>query len=283
MAGAGLLIIKRRIKSITNTKKITRAMGLVATAKLRKSRVRLGINTKYTLSFDETMEDIVNSFAGPSTYKQGNGSKKVLYVVITSDSGLCGGFNSNILNMAEQLIGPNKENSLIIVVGQKGRGFFNKRNLKTEAEYVDLPDLPALKDGKIIANHILSLYDKSEVGEVYILYTKFGSVLKQTIMEERILPLKYNEEENYERYIEFEPDISQVFNSMIPLYLTEKVMNYMINSKSSEQASRMSAMDGATKNANDLLDALNLKYNRVRQGVITQEISEIVGGAEALK
>jgi len=283
MAGAGLLIIKRRIKSITNTKKITRAMGLVATAKLRKSRKRLEVNKKYTLSFDETMEEIVKSFEGNSPYKMGNGSKKVLYVVITSDSGLCGGFNSTIINMAQDIIPPNREDFLLIVVGQKGRVFFSKNNYKTEAEYVDMPDLPTNKDGRIIADHILSLYDKGEIGEVYIMYTRFVSVLKQAVEVEKILPLHNEEDENYERYIKFEPDISQVLSSIIPLYVTEKIINFMVNSKSSEQASRMSAMDGATKNASDLLDDLHLKYNRVRQGVITQEISEIVGGAEALK
>jgi F-type H+-transporting ATPase subunit gamma len=283
MAGAGLLIIKRRIKSVTSTKKITKAMGLVATSKLRKCRQRLEVNKKYSTSFNETMEDILKSHEGVNIYRDGNESKKILYIVLTSDSGLCGGFNATVLSSALELVAKDKDNSSLMIVGQKGRSFFKKLNIPVVAEYVDIPDLPRVKEGRTIAEHVLSLYAKSEVGEVYILYTKFVSVLKQTVITEKLLPLGASEDDNYESYIKFEPNINEIFNSILPLYISERILNYMINSKASEQGSRMSAMDGATKNANDLLDDLNLKYNRVRQGVITQEISEIVGGAEAQK
>lgn len=283
MAGAGLLTIKRRIKSVTSTKKITKAMGLVATSKLRKCRQRLEVNDQYTTSFNETMEDILKSHDSANVYRDGNVSKKALYIVITSDSGLCGGFNATVLSSALDLVTKDKDNSSLMIVGQKGRSFFKRLNIPIVAEYVDIPDLPRVKEGRTIAEHALSLYDKGEVGEIYILYTKFVSVMKQIVVTEKLLPIGTKEDEKYESYIKFEPNINEIFNSILPLYLAERILNYMINSKASEQGSRMTAMDGATKNANDLLDDLNLRYNRVRQFVITQEISEIVGGAEAQK
>lgn len=283
MAGAGLLIIKRRIKSVTNTKKITRAMGLVATAKLRKTRARLVVNGKFTLKFNETMNDIMKRHIGENIYKSGNGSDKNLYIVLTSDTGLCGGFNSTVMLKTKEIFDVSRNNSVLIVAGQKGKTFFKKLNFDTAAEYVDLPDLPSLKDGRTIAEKALSLFNDGKVGTVNLIYTKFNSVLRQTVTVEKLLPLEHSDEETNETYIRFEPGEDEILTSILTQYLTQKVLNFMINSKASEQGARMTAMDGATKNANDILDNLNLSYNRVRQGAITQEISEIVGGAEAQK
>ena len=283
MSGAGLLIIKRRIKSVTNTKKITRAMGLVATAKLRKTRARLVVNSKFTLKFNETMNDIMKRHTGENIYKNGNGSNKNLYIVLTSDTGLCGGFNSTVMLKTKEIFDGDKNNSILIVAGQKGKTFFKKLDFETAAEYVDLPDLPGLKDGRIIAEKALSLFNDGKVGTVNLIYTKFNSILRQTVLVEKLLPLEHSDEERNETYIRFEEGENELLSSLMPQYLTQKILNFMINSKASEQGARMTAMDGATKNANDILDNLYLSYNRVRQGAITQEISEIVGGAEAQK
>jgi F-type H+-transporting ATPase subunit gamma len=285
MAGAGLLLIKRRIKSVTNTKKITRAMGLVATAKLRKTRERLVVNGKFTSKFNEAMNDIKNCNCNKeeNIYKNGNGSNKNLYIVLTSDTGLCGGFNSTVMLKTKEIFEQDINNSVLIIAGQKGRAFFKKLNFDTAAEYVDLPDLPSLKDGRTIAENALSLFNEGKVGTVNIVYTKFNSIIRQTVTVEQLLPLEHSDEERNETYIKFEPSENELLNSLLPQYLTQKILNFMLNSKASEQGARMTAMDGSTKNANDILDNLNLRYNIVRQGAITQEITEIVGGAEAQK
>lgn len=285
MAGSGLIGIKRRIKSVTNTKKITKAMGLVATAKLRKSREKLDINNNYYDSFEGIIKDLVDSHEGYNIYKSGNESSKKLYIVITSDSGLCGGFNGNIVNRTIDQLKVQNGDYLLNVAGEKGIAYFERFKFNINKKYVDISDLPTLKEARDISNDALGLYENGEVGEVILVYTRFISPVKQEVVFEKLLPLgtKSEDEYNYEKYIKFEPDIDSILNNAAPIYIKEKILNLMIHSKSSEQSTRMSAMDGATKNANDLLEKYKLQYNRMRQGAITQEISEIVGGAEAQK
>lgn len=287
MAGAGLIAIKRRIKSVTNTRKITKAMGLVATSKLRKSRERLEVNNKYFEALKSSMDDIVydakSTFEKQSIYIDGNRSNKKLYVVFTSDSGLCGGFNANVIAAASKEMQADMERSIAIIVGQKGRTYFKKLKFETAAEFVQIPDLPSMKEAKVIASKVLSMYENGEVGEVYIIYTKFFSALKQVPEVVKLLPLEAPENHKYGAYTQYEPDIEILLEYLSKGYVIQSILNFMLNAKASEQGSRMSAMNGATKNANDLLENLNLKFNRVRQGAITQEITEIVGGAEAQK
>lgn len=285
MAGSGLIAIKRRIKSVSNTKKITKAMGLVATAKLRKSREKLDINNNYYDSFEGIIKDLVDSHEGYNIYKSGNESSKKLYIVITSDAGLCGGFNGNIVNRAIEELRIQKDNYLLHVAGEKGTAYFNRFKFNIDKQYIDISDLPSLKEARDISNDALALYESGEVGEVIVVYTRFISPVKQEVTFEKLLPLgtKNEDDYTYESYIKFEPDLDTILNSAAPIYIKEKILNLMIHSKSSEQSTRMSAMDGATKNANELLDKYKLQYNRMRQGAITQEISEIVGGAEAQK
>ncbi len=285
MAGAGLIAIKTRIKSITSTKKITKAMGLVATAKLRKTRVKLEVNTKYNSYFNEAINEVLEGFPSETynVYTHGNESKKKLYIVLTSDSGLCGGFNSNIVNNTVNELSKDRENSLIILVGQKGRSYFNRYKYKSVAEFIDIPDLPSIKEAYAITNKALEMYEKGEVGEVYVAFTKFVSTVNQSNEIKKLLPLGYNKKDELKDYVMIEPDIVEFINQTVKINLNQQLLNCMLNSKASEQGSRMAAMDGATRNANDILEDLKLKYNRIRQGAITQEISEIVGGAEAQK
>jgi F-type H+-transporting ATPase subunit gamma len=287
MAGAGLIAIKRRIKSVTNTRKITKAMGLVATAKLRKSREKLEVNHKYYEAFQGAMDDILKDandmLEEHSIYIDGNKGNKKLYIVLTSDSGLCGGFNANIVAAASQAMHDDRANSLSIIVGQKGRLYFRRLKYETAAEFVQIPDLPTIKEAKVIARKALSMYDSGEVSEVYVVYTKFFSAVKQEAEVQRLLPLAAPKDHVDKAYTQYEPDIDALLKQAVKVHISQKLMHFMLNAKASEQGSRMSAMNGATKNANDLLESLNLKYNRVRQSAITQEISEIVGGAEAQK
>jgi F-type H+-transporting ATPase subunit gamma len=285
VAGSGLVGIKRRIKSVSNTRKITKAMGLVATAKLRKTKVSLEVNNVYRDSLDKVLDEILDNHRVDNIYKNGNSSDKKLFIVLTSDSGLCGAFNVNILRKAVEEITKDKEKSLIMAVGEKGVSYFNRFNYDLRAKYINLPDIPTLGEAKAISTAVLDLYLKEEFGEVNVIYTQFESQTKQEIVMEKILPLRIEEQDDdyYGKYLKIEPDINTLLENVLPLYFREKILSYLIHSKTSEQSVRMTAMDGATKNANELLDKLKLQYNRMRQGAITQEISEIVGGAEALK
>ncbi|AAK80809.1 F-type H+-transporting ATPase subunit gamma [Clostridium acetobutylicum] len=282
MAGAGLIIIKRRIKSITNTKKITNAMGLIATSNLRKSRQNLEANKAYYEAFNDVINKIVSSSSKSNLYVAGNKSDKKLYIALTSDSGLCGGFNGAVVTAADNVMRGDKDKSLLITVGQKGISYFKRLKYETLSEYVDIPNEPGLKEAKEIADRALSLYEKGEIGEVHVIYTQFLSTVNQKVEVKKVLPIEPKKMEKVS-VAEFEPDAEIILEKAIRLHIEQQLFNLLLNSKASEQASRMSSMDSATKNANDLLDALNIKYNRIRQSAITQEITEIVGGAEALK
>ncbi|MBP2032392.1 F-type H+-transporting ATPase subunit gamma [Clostridium algifaecis] len=283
MAGAGLVAIKRRIKSITSTQKITNAMKLIATSKLRKVRKKLEANNEYCKLFTSIVNEFVLGAEEKNIYIDGNKSKAKLYIALNSDTGLCGGFNASVVNEADAVMSKDKENNSLIVVGQKGRMYFKRLKYSTEAEYVDIPDIPTMKEVDTIVYKALDLYRSGKIGEVNIVYTKFISTVRQNVIVEKLLPLKGDKAEERNFIVKFEPSIDEMLDDVVKLHLKQKLLNCMINSKVSEQASRMTAMDGATKNANDLLDKLNLKYNRERQSAITQEITEIVGGAEALK
>lgn len=282
MGAAGLLDIKRRIKSVESTRKITNAMGLVATSKLRKCRRELEVNQKFTDSLDSVIKSLAKSVPDEhNIYFSGNKCEDKLYIVITSETGLCGGFNGNVVSYLEQITEDDRNNSKIIIVGKRGISYIKKTGLDTVAEYVDISDIPTIKDANVIFEKALRMYKDEEVSEINIVYCEFISPVKQEPICVKILPIEQTDEESEECIVE--PDVMTVLNDSLNIYLKGKIRNILLSSKCSEQSSRMTAMDGATENANDLLDNLNLKFNRIRQGMITQEISEIVGGAEAQK
>ena len=282
MGADGLIEIKRRIKSVESTRKITKAMGLVATSKLRKVRKELIANEQYSNMCKEVINEVISSI--PEGYEsiyfnENNGDK--LYIVLTSDTGLCAGYNNNVaLILSNRLIKESNE-SKVLVVGSKGISYLSRYGVDTFNEYVDLPDIPATKDINKIYNDAIYLYEKGEVSEVNIVYTKFISPVKQEVLIEKILPIKKDRNLGTEYIIE--PSVEEVLKNSMDMYLKSQLKTCMLSAKASEHSARMTAMDGATENANDLLQELSIKFNRIRQGIITQEISEIVGGAEAQK
>lgn len=281
MSGASFAIIKKRIKSVHNTKKITKAMSLVATSKLRKNKEQLYINNQYKSSFDKIIRSILKDYEEENQFINGNGSNKKAYIIITSDLGLCGGYNGNIVSELNKRIKNIKEETLIFVIGQKGINSIKKLKYNIKKEYIDFPSIPRAKDAKLIAKDILELYISGEVGEINIIYTKFISTIKREVRVDRLFPVDKEElnETNFMEQYELE-DLS-ILNELLIMYIEEKILNYMLHSKTSEESSRMEAMQSATKSADELLNKLNLQYNRLRQSAITQELAEIVGGAEA--
>ncbi|MBW6408892.1 ATP synthase F1 subunit gamma [Clostridium weizhouense] len=283
MCAAGLIDIKRRIKSVESTRKITNAMGLVATSKLRKCRKELLLNNKFVESTEKIVKKLASSISDEeqSIYFNGNNSKDKLYIVMTSDTGLCGGFNANIVSYLETLVKKDDGDTNVVVVGKRGIGYVKKTGIDPINEYVDISDLPTVTEAKIIFEKALEMYINGEVSEVNIVYSEFISPVKQQQKSTRILPIEKLDKVSSNCIIE--PNVEQVLGDCLNIYLKAKVRSILLSSKCSEQSSRMTAMDGATQNANDLLSNLNLKFNRIRQQIITQEISEIVGGAEAQK
>jgi F-type H+-transporting ATPase subunit gamma len=281
VCAAGLLDIKKRIKSVENTRKITNAMGLVATSKLRKSKKELSVNNGFIDSIEPIVRNLANAASeeGGNVYFSGNDSENKLFVVITSDSGLCGGFNSNVVSFLGATIGEKRKNAKIILIGSKGVGYIKRAKLETVAEYVGSSDLPTVNDAKVIFDKALEMFINGEVSEVNIVYSNFVSTVRQEPKFVKILPIEKLEGKTNQSIVE--PDLGTVLEDALNIYLKGKIRGILLSSKCSEQSSRMQAMDGATKNADDLLSNLKLKFNRIRQGVITQEISEIVGGAAA--
>lgn len=283
MAGMGLVAIKRRIKSITNTTKITRAMGLVATSKYKKIKDKVDISNNYLDRLCETIMQVKDNYEGDNLYIRGNNSSKKLYVVLTSDTGLCGGFNWSVVNEIIDTLKSNKEECSVIVVGQKGRAIFRKLDIETVAEYVEILEPPCLKEATTIINHALNMYTSGEIGEVYIVYKKLISALKNEVKIEKVLPLKSHNGDSSKDYVDIGALDKKAIYEITSLFLSGKMLNSLLHSKASEHRARMESMGSATNNTNDILDKLNLSYNRIRQSAITQEISEIVGGAEAQK
>ncbi|MEG0372047.1 MAG: ATP synthase F1 subunit gamma [Clostridium sp.] len=285
MGAAGLIEIKRRMKSVQSTKKITNAMGLVATSKLRKCRKELATNTKYLEVAESTIKSLAaiaeDKFVSP--YFDGNNKDKKLYIIITSDTGLCAGYNGNVVSYLKHLTEDNKDKCSVITIGSKGIPYIKRAGFETVAEYVDIPDIPTVKEVKTVYDKALRMFKEEKVSEVSIIYTKFISPVKHEVNLERLLPVEKIEagENTGEQFIE--PDLQTVLSDSLDIYLKGKIRSLMLSAKCSEQSSRMTAMDGATRNATDILNVLAIKFNRIRQSMITQEISEIVGGAEAQK
>lgn len=291
MAGAGVREFKRRIRSVKNTQQITKAMKMVAAAKLRKAQERAEASRPYT----ETLQGTLARLAALSTdvehplLVKREEIRKVGYVVVSSDRGLCGAYNTNILKVVNEAIAADdrKVENGIIAVGRKGRDFYRKRS-GLDAEYTDLGDSVSYADAREIAEYVINAYENEELDEVYLVYSKFINVLRQVPTMTKLLPIETPEEEKNEekpeKYVEYiyEPSAELILLTLLPRYVGSQVYHAMLEGKASELGAKLTAMGNATQNAGEIIDALTLKMNKVRQAAITDEILDIVGGAEAL-
>ena len=290
MASAELRIINRRIKSVKSTKKITRAMELIASSRIVKAQQRMESSNSYIEVLDEIVQELTNlGSIGQEESEQV--SNKVALIVITSDRGLAGAYNSNILKLAEQkyqdVISSNKEVDLY-AIGKKASGYFTYRNINPASSYEGITDEPKFENAFEVMSSVIESYNNGDLAEVYILYTKYVSALTQNAIVKQLLPLVKAEDDSNEQEIEntggysFEPSAEEVLEELIPKYMNATLFGALLNSSTSEHASRMRAMKAATENAEDLVKVLTRQSNQARQAEITTEISEIVGGAEAL-
>ncbi len=278
--------IKRRIKSVNSTKQITKAMELVSSAKLRKAKEQMEKTKPYFNTMEETIQGIlVNTNGIRHEFLTQREVKKTAYIVITADRGLCGGYNSNIIKLVNQHM-KEKPNKSIIAVGSKGRDFFKKRHFDLDGEFTHLSETPSFSKAQEISRLALELYKQEMVDEVYLVYTEFITTINQKPSVKRLLPLDMSVEggkRESKTMIAYEPSPEAVLGYLVPKYIDSMVFGALVEASTSEQAARRVAMESATDNAEEMIGSLKLKYNRARQASITQEIAEIVGGAEALK
>ncbi len=282
--------IKGRIKSINSTKQITNAMKLVSTAKLTKSKQAVIKTRPYFQKVQSTILSIAQNSAGmKSPLLQANESDKKAYVVLESDRGLAGGYNANVTKLVMNHVS-DKEKTHMVAVGKKAKEQLKARGFDIAKELVGMTADPTYQDATHIANHIIEVFGKGEVGEVYIAYTTFKSTIQQEPTMIRLLPVdisgfevKTQDEESLPDLLLYEPSQEEVLDYLVSRYVSSVIYGAMIESSASEQGARMTAMDAATENANDMIAKLDIEANRARQAAITQELSEIVGGAEALK
>lgn len=282
MAGVSMKSIKLRIKSMESTKQITKAMEMVAASRMRKAQERVLTCRPYYKTLYRTLRTIAaNTDDFESAYLQQREVKKTCYVVIAGDRGLAGGYNGNVLKLAwADLQG---KNACVLPIGKKAVEFFRLRGAELLTEhYAEAADV-SVADCFTIAKLLASDYAAKAYDEVCLVYTTFHSILSQTPQVMPLLPLQEDPEEPAPEtncLTLYEPDSTSVFEAIIPEYLGGLIYGALCESVASELGARRTAMDAATKNAEEMISDLNLKFNRARQGAITQEITEIVAGSE---
>ncbi|MCD7034662.1 F0F1 ATP synthase subunit gamma [Metabacillus sp. GX 13764] len=284
---ASLRDIKSRITSTKKTSQITKAMQMVSAAKLNRAENNAKAFNPYMEKMQEVVSNVAQGISGVThPMLESRTVKKTGYVVITSDRGLAGAFNSSVLRTVYQTIQKrhsSKDEYEIVAVGRIGRDFFAKRGSSIISEAIGLGDEVNFADIKALASKAVTLFADEKLDELYLYYNHYVSAIEQVVTEKKLLPLTDLEGSGSRVAYEFEPDQEEVLKVLLPQYAESLIYGALLDSKASEHAARMTAMKNATDNAKELIDSLTLSYNRARQAAITQEITEIVGGAAALE
>jgi F-type H+-transporting ATPase subunit gamma len=282
-----LIDIRRRVRSVKNTQQITKAMKMVSAAKLRKAQERAIAARPYAKVLQQMLANVAEAAA-----QSGEGEthpllavrpeKRILLVVITADGGLAGGFNSNLIKLAHKFANEHKGDDLSFeLIGRKGRDYFKKRFPNISGEHLDVFRNIKFETAEKIAQLIIDRFAKAEIDSVYLFVNEFKSVMSSNIAQTRLLPIEVPKSSEPVDYI-YEQKPEEILNSLLPRYLNVQIYRALLESGAAYLAARMTAMDAATQNANDVIDKLTLYMNRVRQASITREIIEVVSGAAAL-
>jgi F-type H+-transporting ATPase subunit gamma len=280
--------IRRKISSVKSTQKITKAMKMVAAAKFKRAQDRILSARPYAQKMAAVLKSLsagVNRDLHPLLRRRA--ARKIELVVITADRGLCGAFNANILRRAQDFIREKSDGGPevgISVVGRKARDFFRRRGIVPRRIWVQLFDRLAYAKGAEIGQDLAAYYTEGTIDELYILYNEFKSVMQQKVVIERLLPIEPPEEaEPVKGSYLYEPDEELVLDTLLPKYVEVQVFHALLESAAGELGARMTAMDSASRNAGELIRKMTLIYNKTRQAVITKELMDIVGGAEAMR
>ena len=282
---ASMRSIKRRKGSIQSTQQITKAMKLVSTVKLQRAKGR----AEKSKSYFECMYATVKSVLAKSgniehPYLKSGSSKKKAVIVITSNRGLAGGYNSNVIKLITK--GDfHKEDVVIYAIGSKGRDYLSRHGYQIGGDYSDVIEEPIYADAMRISDDLLKAFAEGEIGEIYLAYTAFKNTVSHIPTLLKLLPVDTDGIEDVDgdkALMNFEQDEEEALNMLIPKYITSLIYGGMVEAVASENGARMQAMDSATSNAEEMIEKLSLQYNRARQGSITQELTEIIAGAEAI-
>ncbi len=288
--------LKKRIGSVKSTEKITKAMKMVAAAKLRRAQESAESSRPYSDSMKDLIESISKGYKPPSTERNlltGDEKDQIhLLILFTSERGLCGGFNSivtrTLRDKIENLIDQNKTVK-IVCVGKKGYDILKRQYSEMITEVIDMRAVKSItyQDAKNISDKVVKMFFDGEFDKCSIFYNEFKSVISQIPTEQQVIPIEIisnesDQEIKEDSFFEFEPGESEILDEILPLNFTVQVFKALLESAASEQGARMSAMDNASRNAGDMIDNLTLFYNRSRQAVITKELIEIISGAEAV-
>lgn len=289
---ASLLDMRRRIKSVKNTQQITKAMKMVAAAKLKRAQDRVTAARPFAQKMSEVLgglsAKVADEFSHPLL--DARGDEKYLVVLVTADKGLAGAFNANVIKATQAFLKESADKTIEMVpVGRKGRDFFRRRQLSLPSEYIGLTGAGQVKlsDAVEISEAIIRTFtEDTSIDKVFLVFTEFKTVLSQKPVIEQLLPIPRtaveagNEETSQAEYI-YEQPAAEIFGKLLPKQVQTQIYRAMLESVASEQGSRMTAMDSASKNAGELIDTLTLNMNRIRQAAITKEIIEVVSGAAA--
>ena len=286
MARESIQDIKRRIKSVSSTERITNSMRLVSAGKLRKARRIFQETNENSRFITHTIGELFNSSDEvPQKYLEGNRDiKNTAYIVITSNKGLCGGFNANVLKYAHAEINDEENSPLIMAIGGKGLEYFEKRGYNIYSSYLSPPESITFLEAEELSGPLIRMYDEGKIDRIVMVYTTFVNSMEQRTVSQTLLPFHVEKDPEITesaQLTEYEPSVEVVFNYLIPKYVEMKIYSSIVESATCEHAARRMAMESATDNARDMLDNLNLTYNRARQSAITDEIIEIVAGSEA--
>ena len=293
---AGITEIRTRMQSVQQTLKITNAMYLISSAKVKKARKQLADVEPY---FDKLAKTVLDIFRHSPDLKhrfiEGHEipreDRKTGFIVVTGDKGLAGAYNHNVLRLAETYLARKKDPTLFLI-GQMGRHYFEKKNIPIDAEFMYTAQDPTLERAKEIADTMVDLYERGALDEVYLVFTHSFSAVRMEPEIITLLPLDramlsarrgLSEADQYRDVVRYEPSPEAVLDVLVPGVLRGYLFAALVESFCSEQNSRMTAMDSASESAREMLKTLSLEFNRARQGAITQEITEIAGGAEATK
>jgi F-type H+-transporting ATPase subunit gamma len=283
---ATLKEIKNRITAVKSTEKITKAMKMIAATKLKKAQDRIIATRPYAYKMSELLSHLVSaSDKIISTLMQEREIKNRVVVIVTSDRGMCGSFNSNIIKYSSNYIEEIGKDTPIVTIGKKGTDYFSKRKYNVIKSYTHLFSNLELTISNEIAGFIVNSYLNGEFDFVELIYNEFKSVVKQVVTKEQFLPLAKPQEKSGSELTDYiyEPSSKEILGELIPKHLKVQFWKTLLESNAAELGARMTAMELATKNAEDLIKYLNLMYNKARQEAITKELLEIVSGAEALK
>ncbi|MSV36181.1 MAG: ATP synthase F1 subunit gamma [Bryobacterales bacterium] len=282
-----LIDIRRRVRSVRNTQQITKAMKMISAARLRKAQERALAARPYGAMLRQILANVAEAAgqspdAGAHPLLAQRPEKKILVVMITADRGLAGGFNANLLKLAQRFVNDHKGADLSFeLIGRKGRDYFRKRGARMTGEHLDMMQNLNVAYANKIADSIIERFSAGEVDAVYLFVNEFKSVMAPTLAETRLLPIEVPQSQGAVDYI-YEQKPEELLGTLLPRYIRLQIYRALLESVAAEHAARMSAMDAASSNASDVIDKLTLYMNRVRQASITREIIEIVSGAAAL-